>query len=142
MPPPANPTPSELAEITFLRTRISSTHKIRDSLKQSLEKLITRQTSDSSDLSTLLFQINESEGEADLALKNIRMRDYEYWVETIKTGKWVRERCLRGYEELGRKIENVKRDIARLEREIWRYARMLSELAPGGTSDGERTFRS
>ena len=58
MPPPANPTPSELAEITFLRTRISSTHKIRHSLKQSLEKLITRQTSDSSDLSTLLFQIN------------------------------------------------------------------------------------
>lgn len=68
------------------------------------------------------------------------MRDYEYWVETIKTGKWVRERCLREYEELGRKIENVKRDIARLEREIWRYARMLSELAPGGTSMGGGLF--
>lgn len=34
----------------------------------------------------------------------------------------MRERCLREYEELGRRIENVKRDIARLEREIWRYA--------------------
>lgn len=139
MPPtPTNPIPSHLAEITFLRTRISSTHKTRDALKQTLNQLTTQHIHDSSDLSTLLFHINEYQAEADSA-----RGDYEYWVEAVKNTKSVRERCVREYEELGRKIERVRRELGRLEREIWEFAKMLSELSPSvGSLDGGRNFES
>ena len=142
-PTPTNPTPSQLAEITFLRTRISSTHKTRDALKQSLNQLINQHVHDSSDLSTLLFHINEYQAAADFAFTKIRNGDYEYWTEAVKNTKSVRERCVREYEEFGRKIERVKREIGRLEREIWEFAKMLSELEPsGGSLDGGRNFES
>lgn len=143
MPQPTNASPSQIAEITLLRTRLSSTHQIRDSLKQTLTELKTRQISDSSDLSTLLFQINQCQAEADSAHSNLRRVEYEYLIETIKTMRWVRERCVREYEELGAKIEKVERENGRLEREIWRLAIRLSGLTTcWGSLDAGRTFAS
>lgn len=69
--------------------------------------------------------------------------EYEYLVETIKTMKWVRERCVREYAELEAKIWRVERENERLEREIWRLATMLSGFSPSWKSlDGGRTFES
>lgn len=68
--------------------------------------------------------------------------EYEYLVETIKTMKWVRERCVREYEELEAKIERVERENERLEREIWGLATMLNGLTSWGSLDAGRTFDS
>lgn len=149
------------AEITILRTRLSSTHQMRDSLNKSVKELRTKQISDSSDLSTLLFQINECQAEADDVAaaryhSNNTMcsskvvdrevdREYDYLVETIKTMNWVRERCLREYEELRAKIERMERENERLEREIWELATMLNNrmtTSSWGSLDAGRTFDS
>lgn len=141
MSQPTNPSPPQSAEITLLRTRLSSAHQTRDSLKKSLNELTTRQISDSSDLSTLLFQINECQAEAESAHSNMRRKgEYEYLVETIKTMKWVRERCVREYEELGAEIERGERENERLEREIWGLATRLNRLTSWASLDAGRTF--
>lgn len=136
-PSNSSPPPSQIAEITILRTRLSSAHQTRDSLKKSLNELTAKQISDSSDLSTLLFQINDCQAEADAAHSYV---EYEYLVETIKTMKWVRERCVRQYEELGAKIERMERENERLEREIWGLATMLNRLTSWESLDAGRTF--
>lgn len=147
MSQPTNPSsPFQSVEITLLRTRLSSAHQTRDSLKKSLNELKTRQISDSSDLSTLLFQINECQAEAesvaDCSMRSSRGKEYTYLVESIKTMNWVRERCVREYEELGAKIERMERENVRLEREIWGLAKMLNPLTSWGSLDAGRTFES
>lgn len=72
----------------------------------------------------------------------MRRAEYEYLVETIKTMKWVRERCVREYEELGVEIERVERENERLEREIWGLATMLNRLTSWASLDAGRTFDS
>lgn len=72
-------------------------------------------------------------------------REYDYLVETIKTMKWVRARCLREYEELRAKIERMERENERLEREIWGLAIMLNNrltTSSWGSLDAGRTFDS
>lgn len=71
-----------------------------------------------------------------------RGKEYAYLVESIKTMKWVRERCVREYEELGAKIERMERENVRLEREIWGLAKMLNRLTSWGSLDAGRTFES
>lgn len=89
-----NPIPSQVAETTFLRTSISSTHKTRDALKRTLNQLTNQHIHDFSDLSTLLFHINKYQVEADFSFTRFRNGDYEYWAEAIKNNKSVRERCV------------------------------------------------
>ena len=69
-----------------------------------------------------------------------RKGEYEYLVETIRTMKWVRERCVREYEELGAKIERGERENERLEREIWGLATRLNRLTSWASLDAGRTF--
>lgn len=137
MSQPINPSPFQSAEITLLlRTRFSSAHETRDSLKERLNELKTKKISDSSDLTTLLFQINECQAEAESADCSMhRGKEYTYFIESIKTMNWVRERCLREYEELGARIERMERENERLKREIWGLAKMLMALESGCGGD-------
>lgn len=127
MPPPTTSTPSQLAEIARLGVRLSVARSKRGPLLETLDELKTRHTMEYSDLSKFQHQINQSQAVADVARSENRMNEYQFHIQIINEKKWVRERCLLQWQELGKRLEKVGREVRDLEVEISELERMLNE---------------
>lgn len=127
MPPPTTSTPSQLAEIARLGDRLSVARSKRGPLLETLDQLKTRHTMEYADLSKFQQQINSSQVVANAARSENRMNEYDFHMQIINEKKWVRDRCLLQWQEVGKRLEKVGREVRDLELEISELERMLSE---------------
>lgn len=127
MPPPTTSTPSQLAEIARLGDRLSVARSRRGPLLETLDQLKTRHTMEYADLSKFQQQINSSQAVANAARSENRMNEYDFHMQIVNEKKWVRDRCLLQWQEVGKRLEKVGREVRDLEVEISELERMLNE---------------
>lgn len=132
MPPPTNPTPSQLAEIGRLGVRLSVAQNKRSSLLQNLIHIQTQHANQQANLCSLRTKIKQTQREAQSASSNNRPDEYKYKAEVIAEQNWQMTCSTREWEESGGKIERVTKDIRELEREISGLERILLALRAGG----------
>ena len=127
MPPQTTPASSQLAEVAQLRVRLSVARDKRGPLQQTLDELRTRYTRQYAELNKFQQQINQSQAAADAARSENRMNHYDFHHQLVNEKKWVKQRCLSQWEELGKSLEKVGRELRDLEVEISELKRMLNE---------------
>lgn len=127
MPPQITPISSQLAEVAHLRVRLSVARDKRGPLLETLDELRTRYTMKYAELNKFQHQINQSQAAADAARSENRMDVYDFHLQIVNEKKWVRQRYLSQWEELGKSLEKVGREVRDLEVEISELKRMLNE---------------
>lgn len=127
MPPQTTSTSFQLAEVARFRARLSVALEKRGPLLEALGELRTRHIVEFTELNKFQHQINQSQAAADAARSGNRMNQYDFHLQLVNEKKWVRQRCLSQWEEMGKSLEKMGKEVRDLEAEISELKRILNE---------------